>query len=246
MFAWRDWGNHTVLVLLFLTLGTTVPASASLIYQTELDLGNFNLSTITQTVLSLQDDPTELGCVRYTSGGDVLGGACPGGFTGGDEKTGTQTRAISSLTGITQASDLAIIFNATEPPPANSITLNTLVLTFYTSGGTAISSYTFTGPRVFNGDNSGANGSGYVFRLDYDQALNAQALAFTGVSFGDNRIGLSADVSNSSGSPETLYIARASNFNLDPVPVPEPATFLTMGVGLIGIALYLRRRRAAN
>jgi len=243
MLVWRNWGNHTVFVLLFLALGTAVPASASLIYQTEIDLGATGLGNVL-TVLTLQDSPTELGCVRYTASGDALGGACPGGFTGGDEKAQSQTRAISSLTGITQASDLAIIFNANEPTTANSITLNTLVLTFYTSGGTVINSYTFTGPRVFDGDNGGTGGAGYVFRLDYDQALNAQALAFTGVSFGDNRIGLSASISDASGSNETFFIARMSNPDLN--PVPEPVTFLTMGAGLLGIALYLRRRRATN
>ncbi len=241
----RNWGNQTARIILLLTLGATVPASASLVYQTEIDLGATGLGNVL-TVLTLQNSPTELGCVRYTSTGDALGGACPGGFTGIDQKSQSQTRAISSLTGITQASDLAVIFNANEPTPENSITLNTLVLTFYTPTGTVISSYTFSGPQVFNGDNGGTGGSGYVFRLDYDQALNAQALAFAGVSFGDNRIGLSASVSNSSGSAETFFVARGSNLGLDPVPVPEPATFLTMGAGLLGIVLYLRRRRATN
>lgn len=240
----RSYSTALLLILFVLALGTVDPVSASLIYQTELDLGATGLGNVL-TVLTLQDNPTETGCVTFTSGGDVLGGACPGGFTGGDEKSQTQTRPISDLTGITQASDLAIVFNANEPTPANSITVDKIVLTFYTPSGTVISSYQFTGPQEFNGDNGGTGGAGYVFRLDYDQALDAQTLAFTGANFDDNVIGLSAQISNASGSNETFFIARASDLGSDPVAVPEPATYLTIGAGLLGIAFFPRRRTAS-
>ena len=103
-------------LLLLLVLGTLQPASASLVFQKEIDLGATGLGNVL-TVLTIQNSPSESGCVSWNGTVDVIGGTCPGGIAAGDEKTGagqTLTRAISEVTGLTDAGELAIIFNANE------------------------------------------------------------------------------------------------------------------------------------
>src|SRR5437899_2165726 len=73
-------------------------------------------------VLTIQNSPTEQGCVGWNGTVDVIGSlACQGGLTpavtGADEKTGnsqTQTRTVASAA-ILSGSGLVVILNVSEP-----------------------------------------------------------------------------------------------------------------------------------
>jgi uncharacterized repeat protein (TIGR01451 family) len=156
------------------------------------------------TVLTVGAKPTESGCVGYSAGGDVVGAAaCPGGFTGGDEKTGasqTQTRTISQL-GLTTASDLRIVLNVNEST-GNSISMPNLVLTIYDPAGALLfTSGPFT-PPTFPMLHSPGTTVGYVFEFDSTQAAQAQ-LVFAGT----NRVGLAANLTNTTAGNETFFVA---------------------------------------
>ena len=156
------------------------------------------------TVLTVGAKVSESGCVGYSAGGDVLGAAaCPAGFTGGDEKTGasqTQTRTISQL-GLTTATDLRIVLNVNEST-GNVVSMPNLVLTIYAPSGTLLfTSGPFT-PPTFPMLHSGGTTVGYVFQLDSTQAAQAQ-LVFAGT----NRVGLAANLTNTTAGDETFFVA---------------------------------------
>ncbi len=208
-----------------------VGAQASLEYLGTQQFQGTGLGAV-NTILTIQspgNSTFESGSVGLNSSGvEVISG---------DAKTGasqTQVRSISSL-GLSQASDLRIVFNAVEPgnTSANSINLDDLVLNIYSPGGSLLFTSGSFAAQSFANTFTGTGQAGFVFGLDTTQAAQAQAQAFSGGSFGNNLIGLSATASMATGGPETFFVTA----------VPEPETYLMMlsGLGLLG---FIARRRA--
>jgi hypothetical protein len=117
---------------------------------------------------------------------------------------------------------------------------------FYSPTGTLLYKAWLPSPYPITDVAGGQGGAGFLFRLDYAQAAQAQLLAFSGTGFENNRIGLAATVSDASAGAEVFYVGTGSFYDLDPIPVPEPVSSLTVGAGLFGIALLLRRRRGGR
>src|SRR6266704_5134205 len=92
-------------------------------------------------ILTIQQNPTEQGCVGWNGSADVIGSAaCPGGLspaiTGGDEKTGnsqTQTRSVLQ-TAVLSGGSLVVILNVGEPA-GNLFTVENVSLTIYDPTG---------------------------------------------------------------------------------------------------------------
>ena len=210
---------------------------ASLILVAPENFGGSGLGAV-NTILTIQNNPTETGSVIYNGSTDI---------TSGDAKTGasqSQTRTISEL-GLTNASSLRIVFNAVEPS-GDSIRLDNLVLNFYNSTGSVLfSSGAFT-PVSFANTFTGTGNSGSVFALDAAQAAAAQTAVFNLSSFGNVRLGLSASASFSAGGNETFFIAKSANGGGGGNgEVPEPGTVALVGLGLLGFA-FLRRKSAKS
>ena len=165
----------------------------------------------------------------------------------GDAKTGTsqtQTRHISRL-GVTSAADLRIVFNPVEPANANSIVLSNLVLSIFSPGGALLFDSGIFTPVTFLNTDLGAGKSGFVFRLDNEQALEAQSKAF-GVGFGDNRVGLSSTANDATGGFETFYVINqlpGGGGGPGGNPLPEPATLGLVGLALFGVIGTRRRKQ---
>ncbi|MDP1672864.1 MAG: hypothetical protein Q8L65_07065, partial [Burkholderiales bacterium] len=116
----------------------------------------------------------------------------------GDAKTGaSQTQVLSfSLLGITDASSLRLVFNASEPA-GNSITLESLVMDVFDSGsGSLLFSSSYAGvPQTFADTFTGTGTSGFVFALDAGDAAALQALLALPGS-GSHVIGVSSSASS--------------------------------------------------
>ena len=226
-------------------------AGATLIFDGVQNLTGTGLGAV-NTVLTVQSpgsSTNEIGCVGRIGGcpGGVANstpsdtGRIIGGSLGGNELTGdSQTKTIlGSTLGTTAASDLRIIFNASEPGSAaqQNITLNDLRVTIYNADGSVqFSSGALPAAIPFADATGGVGQAGFVFKLDAAQVVAAGTIAST------DRIGLSASISNAQGAPETFFVTSVSGggSGSGPAPIPEPGTVLLLGSGLAGFAAFRR------
>lgn len=153
-------------------------------------------------------------------------------------QTGGQTFTLAQLAamGMSSAGTIGLVFDASETGSARNITIQQLVLSFYSADGLTAQHHYYMGPSTVQG-NTGSGGQGYYFQLDWDQAQAAQLAFFVGAGYdSNNRIGFSAWLTDADGGQDTIFV-----FPVAPYPVPEPASFLMMGSGLVGFGLLLRR-----
>ena len=216
----------------------------------------------------------EQGCVGWDGGAvftgssacgnyDVAGGeeAVFGTYAGGDEMKPAsfphnQTPLLgpgggkkAAGLGITDASEIAIIFNPDQTGPAHPIRLNDLTITLWDDSTGAM--VWQSGDLVSDGDyfptsDPGVGQSGFVYALDGAQAgaLDSFIGAYGGGSFatGANqlRLGLSAFVTDQNGGPDSFWVAARTGTT----SVPEPSAMAVLGWALVGLAAMGRRRMA--
>lgn len=209
-------------------------ANAQLVLVAPEDFGGSGLGAVNTvlTITSPANSTFESGAVGIDGSGNQ--------FMTGDTQAQTMARTIGSL-GVTSASDLRVVFNASEPA-GGSITLDDLVLNIYSASGSVLfTSAAFT-PVSFDSTNTGTGNSGFVFGLSATDAASAQSLAF-GTGFEGNYIGLSAAASDATGGLETFYVANSATVT----PVPEPGTYamLLAGLGVMGFVARRSRKTQA-
>ncbi len=195
------------------------------------------------TLTSPGNSTTESGCVGWNGSANVTGAsACPAGFDGGDEQAINTTRTKTEI-GFNNFDSLQIIFNASEPGPNSSITVNNLALTLFNGAGSILGVYTLAAPVTFNETDPGLGNAGFGFQLDAAQA--AQANAFINAS--GLRIGLAINASDATGGLETLNVRSMNNGGVVPVSeevIPEPSTYALVGLSFMGLAMWKRRQRS--
>lgn len=198
----------------------THPVSASLILSSPDQTTGTGLGAV-NTVLTIQTPSgsvrTESGCVSWNGMSNVTGPpACPSGFAGGDEQGVTQTRTIGEL-GLDSAFNLRLVFNYNEDVNDN-VTLENMELRIFGADGTVLFESGAFSPNTFTEPFSGTGNAGFVYRLDAEQALEANQY----FDDPDNRIGLAATVTGAEGGIETFYVANA-----DAIDAPEADVSVT-------------------
>lgn len=202
---------------------------------------------VVPTVLTLQEtdsqprDGVESGGVRRVGGQDVLFG---------DAKAGVNTKTIAfadlmNNAGVQSASDLGIYLDIVEPGNDNLLTIegrNSLVLTAYKDDGTVLDQFFYTGEfrELTATPGPGGGRSDHVFGLDSVQAARLQALIDANP---DLRLGLESTLGSVFGGPDQYFFGSLGN---QQEPIPEPATMILFGTGVVGVAAKVRRRRKAR
>lgn len=216
-----------------LALTSTARASLILGNPPVADLGGTGFgSVLSLLTIHNPQGPTETGSVAWNGTQDV--------FAGADVVPGAPhslTRTFAEL-GWLNAGEIRIIANLNETGASISATLTNLVMTIYNSaGGVVFSSGPFT-PVFFPDIAQGTGQSGFVFLLDAAQraALNAAIPNFSANP--TYRVGLAASWDSIDDGPETFFAARVPSL---PDPIPEPATFVLIGTGLVAASLVRRR-----
>ena len=200
------------------------------------------------TIQATGDASVESGCDAWSGTALLVGStACSNpSNVGGDEPNPhgfpkDSSPELSQL-GYTQASQVGIIFDATEPGNKNSngLIVDSLILKFYAPSGTLLLSEALT-PTPF-GLSSTTTGNGktdYLFVLDQNGINQVNSDVFSLADSGSVHIGLESTLSNVACGPESFLAQAYSTGNTS--ATPEPASLFLIGSGLLGAGLFRRR-----
>ena len=238
-------------------LGPNAQANLLLNSLTESTGNGIGAQTTILTVQSPGSSTGEAGCVGASGSTQTINANCGtppfGTFTFGQTQTGASETGLRTLpTGITDASQIAFLFNPAQPAGA-VITLQELNAQIYTQAAngalTLIDNAVYMGPTNLT-TLSGIGNAGWVFTLDSTEqaAVNAAIKAGATLMFGASlEAGCGANGMPACGATEfaangghdVVQIAKITTTS-----VPEPATYSLVVCGL-GLALLARRVRSA-
>lgn len=193
---------------------------------------------------------TESGCIAPGLGGGLIAGSAACApmdlLTGGNEQNPIgfpkqSAPTISSL-GITNASQIGILFDAVQPQNANNnvVTISDLTLKLY-SGTTLVTAVSGTFSNLAT--NPGNGRTDYLFTLNSTEAAAFNA-AIAGHSSDTIALDASITFPRQSAGPDSFALVNTTSLGL-PVTaeaVPEPATTLLISAGLLVLGLWGRKK----
>lgn len=224
-------------------------ANASLMYDNTVFLSAQGFGAAPRALTIQDNTSTVSGCVGVVGNTPTVG-ACQGAdatvdgnkvipVTGDEVNPKTidgkkHDAPTASSLAITTASQIGVLYNATDPGSASGTNVTDITLKFFkVTDGTFLGSidgqYDFANTQLGNGS------AGYVFRVSDDEQSFVNA--FLGTA-GGARLTLEATIAGVHGGPESFSIVK-----LNSTAVPEPATWGMMLVGFGAAGASLRRRK---
>jgi hypothetical protein len=246
----NGFGNAQTIFTLQVTGGNKGPGDPS----AQNEQGCYAFGNVTGAFSSTDNNPA--GTVTN------VGNYCTEGAPVNQVASGSPKNALPSLSdaGITSVSDIGLLLNMNQVSTAG-LTLNDMVMSFYTPGGDVIFSATLpdgwcniaslcSGTDTFISSEVGQGSAGTVFLLNAAQqtALSA-AITASGFSLSSILVGASANFGcigtqtanckEANDGAESLQLARVNTATL----APEPSTVALMATGFLGLVGVARRRR---
>jgi len=219
-----------VLIAITLSLASTTARADGVVASGQVPDGGTGFGTIL-TILTLHNDGAEAGGIAWNGSADV---ATSADVVPNPPHSQTVTFATLSSLGF-NSGNLNIVFNVNETGANPDLTLNSLTIKVYDAAGTVVySSTTCVGcPGSYPVFEQGQGSSGYLFTLD---AAAQAALNNFFLTCPTCHLGLTASITGSDDGAEDFNIVRSDT------AVPEPASMLLLGTGLLGVAGAARRR----
>ena len=193
-----------------------------------------------------------------------VGNYCADGVEPNEVASGSPKNALPSFgdVGITSVNDVGLLVNLNQVSN-QGITINDLVLSFYTASGDVIFNATLpngwctiatlcSGVDTFLSTINGQGGNGQLFVLDAAQRAGlAAAITASGQAFSSILVGSSADfgcvtapqTANCKAANDGAESLQLANIGSGIVTVPEPTTTALVATGLLGLFGVARRRR---